>query len=460
MKMKKLMCLVLAGGMLCGVFAGCAKQPASNNGKVTISIGNWPNADAKDYEVWSERVKKFNEVYPDIEIVGDEYRYDVSSFMPKAEGGTLPTVYLTHFTEAKKIIDGGYAADITAQYRENGYFEKTNEFVLENISKDGSVYFIPSTMYTLGVVANVNILKEAGFVNEDGSLMAPNTFDELAQMAQTIHQKTGKAGFLIPTTNNAGGWNFSVIGWNYGVKFMEKQNGKWVSTFNSPEAEEALQFVKDLKWKYDCFPGSTLINADDAMKLVGSGQCAMAFAHPEQAEWLTKYGIDKGDIAMLKMPAGTKEHTSLMGGSIYAVRSDATEEQKDAVFKWLNFIGSTPNINDISKQNIEKSYQNKSEASRMVGLIDLGVWNEKSDYQKFIEEMTGKYINVPKTHVSNYNDKSNMSFRLEEPVCAQELYAVLDRCIQEVLTNKDANCVELLSKAAADFQTNCLDYEE
>lgn len=460
MKMKKLISLVLAGGMLCSVFTGCGKKPVEDDGKVTISVSNWPSEDAKDYAFWAERVEKFNEIYPDIEIVGDEYRYDVSSFMPKAEGGTLPTVYMTHFTEAKKIIDGGYAADITAQYKEHGYFDKTNEFVLENISKDSSVYFVPASMYTLGIVANVNVLREAGFVNEDGSLVAPNTFEELAQMAQEIQQKTGKAGFLIPTTNNAGGWNFSVLGWNYGVKFMEKQNEKWVATFNSPEAEEALQYIKDLKWKYNCFPASTLINADDAMKLVGSGQCAMAFAHPEQAEWITKYGIDKNEIAMFKMPAGPVEHTSLMGGSIYAVRNDATEAQKDAAFKWLNFIGTTPNIDDTSKQNIEKSYQSKNENGRMVGLIDLGVWNEKSDYQQYIQEMVDKYINVPNAHVSNYNDKSNMSFRLEEPVGAQELYAVLDRCIQEVLTNEGANCAEVLAQAAADFQSNCLDYED
>lgn len=456
MKLKKILSLLLTGGILCGICAGCTAQPTSKSGKVKISIGNWPSVGSEDYKKWYERVGEFNEVYPDIEIVGDVYRYDVSSFLEKAEGGTLPTVFLTHFTEAKKMIEGGYVADVTDQYRKNGYFERTNEFVLENISKDNSVYFIPATAYTLGIVANVNLLKEAGFVNEDGSLITPDTFEELAQMAQTIHHKTGKAGFLIPTTDNAGGWNFSVIGWNYGAKFIEKQGEKWIAAFDSREAENALQFVKDLRWKYDCYPSSMLIDAKDVMELVASGQCAMAFAHPEQTERLANYGMDKEEIAMFRMPEGPEEHTSLMGGSMYAIRSDATEEQKDAAFKWLDFIGVTPSI---KKQLIEMSYKKKNESGKIVGLIDLGVWNEKSDYQKFVEEMTEKYINVPKSHVSNYNDKLDMSFQLEEPVCAQELYAVLDRCIQEVLTNKDADCGKVLSEAAADFQKNCLDYE-
>ena len=45
----------------------------------------------------------------------------------------------------------------------------------------------------------------------------------------------------------------------------------------------------------------------------------------------------------------------------------------------------------------------------------------------------------------------------EEPVCAQELYGILDGCIQEVLTNKDADCAALIKKASSDFQMNYLD---
>ncbi len=50
-----------------------------------------------------------------------------------------------------------------------------------------------------------------------------------------------------------------------------------------------------------------------------------------------------------------------------------------------------------------------------------------------------------------------VNFRPEEPICAQELYGILDGCIQEVLTNKDADCAALLEKANSDFQSNYLD---
>ena len=56
--------------------------------------------------------------------------------------------------------------------------------------------------------------------------------------------------------------------------------------------------------------------------------------------------------------------------------------------------------------------------------------------------------------ISNLGD---CELRPEEPVCAQELYGILDSCIQEILTNKDADISELVRKANKDFQANYLD---
>ena len=458
MKMKKVISLVLACGMMCGAFTGCGKQPSSSDGKVTISVGNWPNEDSNYYEVWAERVKKFNEIYPDIEIIGDEYQYDVSSFMPKAEGGTLPTVYLTHFTEAKKIIEGGYAADITAQYKEHGYFDKTNEFVLENISQDKSVYFIPASMYTLGIVANVNILREAGFVNEDGSLIAPNSFDELAQMAQTINQKTGKAGFLIPTTNNAGGWNFSVIGWNYGAKFMEKQGEKWVATFNSPEAEDALQFVKDLKWKYDVLPSNTIVDGTELYKLYATDNAGMLISAGDFPKNVYKYEMHPDKCGIMEIPAGPKRHVTLIGGMVYCINEDATKDQIDAAIRWLE-TESSYKISDSFKTTKESKIKQQLDRNQLVGIKSMSPWSEQAETLQFENSLIEKNANSNLNHVKLYNDfvaNCTAEIQAEEPVCAQELYGVLDGCIQQVLIDENADCAELLEKANADFQKNYL----
>ena len=73
--------------------------------------------------------------------------------------------------------------------------------------------------------------------------------------------------------------------------------------------------------------------------------------------------------------------------------------------------------------------------------------------------MREKYANINLNHVKLYNESltdTSIELKPEEPVCAQELYAVLDGLIQEVLTNQNANIKALVSTANSEFQSNYL----
>ena len=97
---------------------------------------------------------------------------------------------------------------------------------------------------------------------------------------------------------------------------------------------------------------------------------------------------------------------------------------------------------------------------KVIGVKDLSIWNDNADTEKFKNEIIEKYRNIPEKNVADYNNnKGGIEYQVEEEVCAQDLYATLDSCIQEVLTNKNSDVKGILKKAAADFQSNFLDYE-
>ena len=76
----------------------------------------------------------------------------------------------------------------------------------------------------------------------------------------------------------------------------------------------------------------------------------------------------------------------------------------------------------------------------------------KEDYENITLPLLFKAV--------GYNEflyDKNVEFQPEEPMCAQDLYGLLDNLIQEVLTNKDADCAALIKKANEDFQKNYLD---
>lgn len=463
--MKKIISIMLTAVMAIGMLSGCGEKKnagLTDDGKILLTVGNWPDSEANPtgYDTYMERKEAFEEKYPDIHVEPDYWKYDTQTFVAKAEGETLPVIYNTFATEAKKIMDLGYAADITDAMKQYGYYDLMTDEIKDLVTRDGKVYMIPTNIYTLGLVMNLNLFREAGLADENGMGEVPETFEDLRRIAKTIHEKTGKAGFVFPTTGNGGGWNFMPLAWSYGGTFMTQDTEGWKATFGSSEVSDALQLLRDMQWEDGSMPSTTLVNNDDVMKLIGTDQAAMAFAHPGQVDLLvSQYDMDCADIGYAKMPEGPKKRVTLMGGGYNVIAPNATPEQIDAAIKWMDFLGNTPKteLTDEVKENIRKTYETKiNEKSGVVGIKDLSFWKDEEATQHYKNEVISELRNIKENQIASYNDKSGIEYQAEEPMKTQDLYSVLDSCIQEVLTNKDASCDEVIKKAASDFQNNHL----
>ncbi len=460
MKMKKVLSIIMAAVMGMGLLGGCGESKTTNADETVVVVGNWPDSEAMPdlYESMMKLKEEFETKNPGVIIEGDSWAYDTETFAAKAEGGTLPTIYNTFATESQKIMELGYAADITDQMKKFGYYDTLSEQIMNEVSDDGKVYIIPRSVYTLGLVMNLNLFREAGLMNADGTPIFPETFDDVRSMAKTITEKTGKAGFLFPTTSEAGGWNFTSLAWSFGGEFMKETEKGWVADFNDGTTA-ALQLLKDMRWKDKSLPETTLINNAESMKLIGTDQAAMAFAHPGQLALLTsQYGMSTDDIGYAKMPKGPAAHVTMLGGDYTAFAPNATPEQIEAGFKWLEFTGVTPahELTDEVKESVRNSIKMMLEGNRIVGIKDISIWTDKDVTQKYRDEITEENRNIPEKNISSYNDKTGLEFRTEEKVCAQDLYSLLDGCIQEVLTNENADPKTILKKAESDFQNNFL----
>lgn len=461
---KKIAAIISVVALAVSCISGCGKNAGKDDdGKITISIADCPDetTNPEAYKNMVETIEAFEKKYPDVNVEMDTWTFDVQTYMAKAEGGTLPTTYYVPLTEAKNIMDLGYAADITDEFIARGFYDNVNDFILENISRDDKIYFFPTGCYDMGLIVNIDILKDAGYVNEDGTPHEPQTWEEMAEMAVKIKETTGKNGFIIPTVNNCGGWRFTPIAWSYGVEFMKQnKSGDWKATFDSPECVEALQFIKDLKWKYDIFPANTLVDMGEVQKQMGTGECAMTIAEVNQIHSFTQFGMNPGSVGAVRIPGGPERRVSLMGGGYNVIDKSATPEQIKAVFDWMEFNGYTMKLNDAVKASVQNGIENAKELNQVIGVATLSPWKSENEVQKYQREQEAKNANINMNQIKLYNDKTGVEYQAEEPIEAQALYAVLDSCIQEVLNNKKADCAALIKKAAEDFQKNHLDYAE
>lgn len=456
--LKKVISIIAVAAMIMTCASGCGKT-SSDDGKIKVSIGDWPNDTEPEKQKNHEEYKTaFEQANPDVTIVPDTYKFDTKTFMVKAGGKQLPNAYKVAYTETKKVISRGLAADITDELEELGWKDKMNTNLAELVTDDeGRIYGFAVEAYAQGLYINKALFREAGLVNEDGSIKYPKTLEEMAEYSQTIHDKTGRAGFVIPTTDNCGGWHFLNIAWDFGTSFMEEKDGKWVATFDSDECKNAMQYVKDLKWKYNALPESTVINQAELQKIFATGQAAMAFMCPPSSQLATTYGMNKDDIMVVGMPEGPAGRYSQMGGSVWMFTPESTPEQIKTALKWFDFIGYGPTVTDVMLENQEKTFANDASLGAIITERPaFRIWQD-ADGNERREAPRKKYCNVNMQDYANYYSFEGVTIREEEPVCGQELYSVLDKCIQEVITNEKADVSKLISEANAEFQTNYLD---
>lgn len=463
--MKKLVASVLTCALAVTCVAGCTPKQANNDrtedGKIKISVGAWPKEDSNKvlYDQYMGMKERFETANPDIEIVPDNWSFSLDTFMAKAASGNLPNLYEAYYTECNRIIQAGYGADLTEYAKKYGYDKQIKEQLKPLVTKDDKYYAIPKTSYVMGLYLNKKMLTDAGEVNADGSVKIPQTYEELAEMAGRVKEKTGQPGIALCTANGTGGWNFLNIAWAFGTKFMEQdESGKWKATFDSPECVSALQYVKDLKWKYNALPETSFVTGTEQQKFFAADQAAMFIGTPPQDELIKVYNMDTNDICIASLPEGNDGRYAQIGGSLSFINSNSTPEQIDACFKFIEFANWGYAIDDNAKKSMEDQYNARAQKGLPIGFYQYSPWEDSTERSAFERGIIDSLSNIAPENVKEFNNPpSNLVLKPEEPMNCQELYTALDACIQEVITNRDADPAALIKQAAENFQKDFLD---
>ncbi|MGN6711914.1 ABC transporter substrate-binding protein [Anaerocolumna jejuensis] len=479
-KTKRLVSMLLCFLLIAAMLAGCKKNnntantstgdaaPAATDEttpteaataapaeKFQIKLGIWPEDTlTDDIKLHEGYVKTFNEKHPNVEVVPDHYKYATDTFVSLAESGNLPTIFETWYTEPQKLINGGFVADITDELKARGWDTAMNPSILNLLSKDGKIYGIPRDGYALGLMINTELFEEAGLVDDKGIPKYPKTWEELAKTAKTIKDKTGQAGLCLLAKDNAGGWHFSNLAWDFGATLTLEKDGKFVANVNTPEAIKAMEYVKSLKWEYDVLtPDPTNEDWGTGFVNLGTGTAAMYIAANDAVNQPTQVnGLPVDKLSLVPLPAGPGGQYSLSGGTPYMFSKDATPDQINAALDYLEVMGKAPVATDDAVAGMKADAQNKKDSGvpvipRFPCWIDQKVLDAESAVQK-------EYSNVDMNLFNDYFNiiKTDGNLRLEEPGSAQDLYAELTKVLQAVITDKNADVAALMKTANDNYQ--------
>jgi hypothetical protein len=215
------------------------------------------------------------------------------------------------------------------------------------------------------------------------------------------------------------------------------------------------QFVKDLKWTYDVLTADPT-NEDwgTGFQQLGTGGAAMYLGATDAVGMPTETnGLPVGDLALVPTPAGSAGQFILTGGTYYAFAPNATDEQINALFYYLELMGRSPDLNPNVIAGLEADAQ--SRRNRGVPIIDeFPAWSDPTLIAAK-QAANAKFANTdPRLYADFFAaiQKPGVIRTEDGGPITQDFYAELTKCLQEVLTNRNADPKALLDTAQANVQ--------
>jgi ABC-type glycerol-3-phosphate transport system substrate-binding protein len=427
--------------------AGCAPTPAAETKKATISVVSLiPGSKDEAFATFDAQVKQFEKANPNITVNAEEYQWTAPTFAAQLAGGTLPDVFTIPFTDGKTLIENGQLADITSLVNALPYAKKFNPNVLDAAQgSDGKVYGIPYAAYSNALHYNRALFEKAG-LNPD---KPPTTWAEVRKDAKIISEKTGVAGFAQMSTAATGGWQLTTADASRGGVVEVTKNGKTTVTIDTAPMKKSLEFLKALRWEDNSMGSNFLLDWSGINQAFGAGQIGMYTSGADiYTNLVQTQNLNPDDYGMTVIPAEGKGAGVIGGGTIAAVNVKATEAQKAAAVKWIDFYY-------MKKLTVKSAAvldaKTLAAGDQPVGVPALPVFDQATLDQS--RAWTKTYFNVPTEQMKGYADGIGKQKPIGEPTAkTQEVYGLLDVVVQSVLTDKNADIDALLKQANTDAQ--------
>jgi ABC-type glycerol-3-phosphate transport system substrate-binding protein len=439
---------VVAASLLTACGSGSDKAASGKAGQVKLSVVSLkPGSEKAAFTAFDNQVKIFEKANPGIKIESHEYEWTGPTFAAQLAGGTLPTVFTIPFTDGKSLIERHQLADLSKQVKTLSYGTKFNPNVLAaGQDANGDVYGIPTGAYGIGLQYNRALFTQAGL--DPGS--PPTTWEEIRADAKTIAQKTGKAGFAQMTKDNTGGWMLTTLTYALGGRMEDGTGTEVKATLTNDATKQALQTLHTMRWVDKSMGSNFLLDWGGINQEFAAGKIGMYMGGSDVYGSLKQQNnINPDDYGLAALPLSTSPDAGLLGGgTLAAVKANATEAEKAAAVKWIDYYYLGRLTNEKAAALDAKTL---SDGKQPVGVPQLPLFDKATldSYNGWIKS----YINVPLGQMTSFTSGVYNQPLVPEPAShTQELYAALDSVVQAVLTKQNADVGALLAKANDDVQ--------
>jgi multiple sugar transport system substrate-binding protein len=437
-----------AAGLLAVCATSISVASAHNTGSsssVSISVASLiPGSTKAATTQFNNQVTEFEKANPGIKVKSVTYQWTGPTFAAKLAAGTLPTVFTVPFTDARTLGTNKQLADLSKYVRALPYFKQYNPAVIaEGTTSNGKIIAVPTAAYAQALHYNRALFQQAGLDPNS----PPTSWAEVEADAKQIAAKTGKPGYVeMGKDDNTAGWILTTIAYSLGGRMETGTGTKAVATLNNPATVAALNMLKQMRWTDNSMGSNFDYGWSDINQAFAAGQVGMYVSGSDVFTNLVQASnIDPSIYGLTALPtaAGNPKAAVLGGGTLAAVRPDASQAQIAAAVKWIDFYYEQPLVNKTSAIRNAKTL---AASKQPIGVPALPVFDQKQ--YTLANSWIKSFINVPLNQMSGYTSGVFKQHLAPEPEAStQSVYHSLDAAVEAVLTTQDANIPQLLADA-------------
>jgi multiple sugar transport system substrate-binding protein len=436
-----------AAALLAASAAGIsvASAHSSSSSSVSISVASLiPGSTKAATTQFNNQVSEFEKANPGIKVKSVTYQWTGPTFAAKLAAGTLPTVFTVPFTDARTLGTNKQLADLSKYVRALPYFKEYNPAVIaEGTTSNGKIIAVPTAAYAQALHYNRALFSQAGLDPNS----PPTTWAQVMADAKIISQKTGKAGYVeMGKDDNTAGWILTTIAYSLGGRMETGTGTKAVATVNNPATVSALNMLQQMRWTDNSMGSNFDYGWSDINQAFAAGQVGMYVSGSDVFTNLVQASnIDPSIYGLTALPtaAGNPKAAVLGGGTLAAVRPNASADQIAAAVKWIDFYYEQPLVNKAAAIRNAKTL---AASKQPIGVPALPVFDQKQ--YTLANTWIKSYINVPLKQMTGYtNGVFKQHLAAEPEASTQSVYHSLDAAVEAVLTTPDANIPALLAQA-------------
>ena len=398
---------------------GCSKNSSESFSDNAVHIYTWDEP-REDPEGKITRVlqDEFDRTHPEVKVhrvsiaaAAGSHRDMRISFISTMVGNKGPDCYhLAYFSYIYLLTRLNMCLPLNTFFEEDSLLDQLEETIMTPATYRGKVYGMPEQVYVMMLVYRKDLFEQ---VHLDPD-RPPRTWEELGRYAQKLTKINSNQYGMALLGMDWASWHWENFVWQAGGEITERMDdGTCRIRFTEAPAIQALQYYKDLRWKYRCVQKDPLQSYESNRRDFVNGTAAMMLLHPGEITFLYDMGLDPAVLGLAPLPAGPAGiNAAQIGGGFWIINPTISEAKQKACWEYIKFM--------TSRESVIKRWQLREKAG--LNYPDTPYWKglKQSDYSK----IDSTWIHHVRTSLSEGKMEHFLKDRIA-PYLAKAIQAVL-----------------------------------